>query len=829
MNNIPDTDQSRAVEFFNGTALILAGPGCGKTHVLAKRVFHASRLGIDFKDMLCVTFTNRAAREMKHRIHEYLGYDPAGLFAGNLHRFCLRFLMENELVSPDISILDEDDRDDYIRSLLPDECHTQDNIQQFKVKAAYVYQLNNNHPYWTLRHPRCEEITDDELRLIEMYEDFKKDFSLIDFDDILLQTLTALNTHPRGSLKYTEFRWVQVDEVQDMTPLQLSIIDSLTRTADRTLVYFGDEQQAIFNFLGAGGRALEFIKQSCRGNILHLGRNYRSPRQLVEACNTFAVEELGLDPQFLSASYRGDGNRSTLRLMESARYAKQEDAAYICRQWLLHDEGTCAVLARTNAEAERLSEYFHSIGLPHFLVSRLDVFHQVPFRTVWSHLAAVSQPFRPEPWARLLYQTHSVRTMAQGRSVVRLLREAAVAYDELLCIDESTRVERFVDVMESNRTVVVFDTETTGLDVLTDDIVQIAAVKMRGGEIVEGSEFNIFIRTTKRLPELLRDETPNPLLRIYDHAEKHEPADALKAFFDYAGSDSVIAGHNLNFDIAILRENVRRHIGEKIVKSTGNTTDESLEEQLSRGLPENFENESLDTLDIARLLFPMFPAHTLAHMTAALRLEVKNTHIATDDALATAVLAQSLVDLAQTKVRLIKEVRDRIHRISDRFREHYASFYNYWRRIYCEPDNKHDLMGAMQAAATFFADKGYTKPIAHFDYVLRLIDRCVVDPREPYTFRSQVSAHLFDLISYNEADLYLNGIVDERLSVMTIHKAKGLEMDNVLVYNANSGFGTHGEQARLLYVAMSRAKQRLAIAYSDSLPKPLQSIAHFFH
>ncbi len=110
-----DSSQRELIELYGTSALVLAPPGCGKTHILARRIFHANAMhGIEFDKMLCITFTNRAAREMKSRISGYLGYTPQGLFTGNIHRFCLRFLHVNGLISPDTSILDEEDQLEYL-------------------------------------------------------------------------------------------------------------------------------------------------------------------------------------------------------------------------------------------------------------------------------------------------------------------------------------------------------------------------------------------------------------------------------------------------------------------------------------------------------------------------------------------------------------------------------------------------------------------------------------------------------------------------------------------------------------------------------------------
>lgn len=805
MTNYYDKNQEHIVNITNDTALILAGPGCGKTHILAQRVFKAAQHGIDFDAMLCVTFTNRAAREMKQRIQFYLGYEPANLFAGNMHRFCLSFLYENNIIAADTSIIAEEDRNEYIASLLNVYPSARD-IQDFLTKAAYVYQLRNHHPEWTLRHPKSEFISDDEMRLIEQYSNFKAQNRLIDFDDILLFALTALLNHPRGSLAMSNYSWVQVDEVQDMTPLQLAIVDMVTRTVDRTLLYFGDEQQAIFNFVGAGGRALEHLKKMCRGNILRLQKNYRSPQRIVDICNRLAIEQLHIDPKLLPQSDNYNDTPDMLTMHIGKKSDSPKIASQICTNWLNDSDGTIAILARTNKDVELISAHLNLANIKHFSVKKQDLFHQLPFRTIWSHLAAVCQPFRMAPWARLLYQTGTVKTLAQARKITCTLRNAGMSFDELFDIDAPSRIEIFAEIMQSDATIVVFDTETTGLDVVNDDIIQIAAVKMRHGKIIKGSEFEVFIESDKRLPELLRNGQPNPLIKIYTHSKHYTPEEGLRAFFEYAGQDAVVAGHNLDFDLSILRNNTQRYLGCNV--------------------PSAFNDSGIDTLDVARLLKPHLPNHTLVDMIRALNIDACNTHIATDDARATALLAEKLSQMSIEHLEQIESVREQMRSIAKRFSERYGSFYRYWRKIYKNPNTEVSLLNAVESAANYFAGKAYTEPLQKLESVLKLIDKCIIKANEPEMFRNQVATHLFELLAFNETDLYVNGIIEERVSVMTVHKAKGLEMDNVIVCNPVQNY--YNDDARLLYVAFSRARNRLAIILTDSIPNALNNIKNSF-
>lgn len=803
-----DAQQQQIIELSDTTALVLAGPGCGKTHILARRVFHASAY-TGFDEMLCVTFTNRAAREMKQRIEAYMGYVPQNLFVGNMHRFCLRFLYENEIVNADTTVIDEEDRLDFLVTIL--DRPTAANVNDFLTKAAYVYQIEHDHPDHIIRRP-ASPLSEDDYQAIEAYSRFKTENRLIDYDDILLQTYTALQQLPGADFKMIAYRWVQVDEVQDMTPLQLAIVEAVTMSLRRTLIYFGDEQQAIFRFIGAGGRALDLLKRQCRGNILRLKRNYRSPGYLVEMCNTLACDWLDIDRQFLPEAVDNSHDEGNMTLYSASYEELAYTAANLARRRIAESpDENVAVLCRVNADAEYLSEIFNNLGLSHFHVSKQDLFHQLPFKTVWSHLAAVSRPFMRQPWVRLLYQTRCAKTITGARKLVRLLRNSAIGCDELLYFDKPLRVERLIELYDSDAEIVVFDTETTGLDILNDDIVQIAAVKIRHAEIID--EFEVFISTDRRIPRELQPGVPNPIAEVYKTARKLKPDEAFAAFERFT-QNAVLAGHNLDFDIAIMRRNICRRTNADIPWQLTPTA------------------ERLDTLVLSRQLYPQLHRHRLKDMIEALKLKARNSHNAVDDTLATVSLLAALFDIAvkiKDKVELAHK-NESIIRCAKSFRAAYGDFYFKWRSMRHNPTESLDntLCGAISAANEFFKDRGYCDGMQQLDYVLTLIERCVIDQDDSATFGPQIARHLNDMLSFNESDLFSNGIVDERLSIMTIHKAKGLEMDNVIVFDASRFFGDVVDHARVLYVAFSRARWRLAVGLSGNMPPPMRGLQQYF-
>lgn len=171
-----------------------------------------------------------------------------------------------------------------------------------------------------------------------------------------------------------------------------------------------------------------------------------------------------------------------------------------------------------------------------------------------------------------------------------------------------------------------------------------------------------------------------------------------------------------------------------------------------------------------------------------------------------------------------------VRKTAQHFSETYGALYARSRAMLSSDSLSVDnsLSGFMWNSYCGLQTIGAIDKIDHFDYVLDLVDRLIVDKKREPRLHQQLGAHLHELMSFNEGDLFSQGIVRERLCVLTVHKAKGLEMDNVVCYDPTSYFGNREERMRLLYVAMSRARRRLAIACSDNPAKCLGELTSRF-
>lgn len=282
MKKVYDDKQQEVIRFNDGHALVLGAPGCGKTDILSMRVLMSHQIyHVDYKDMLCLTFTNRASREMKERIRQTVGDVTADLFVGNLHRFCINFIYDNNLVPIDTGIADDTEQEEIFSELI-------DGPQipgwQNTSVAARNYMKENNSPFEIVGND--DDIYNNTKSLAERYADYKKENRIIDFDDILLITYKALMEEGYQQ-KYvrSSYKWIQIDEVQDLNPIQLAIIEKLVAEDYKSVVYLGDERQAIYSFLGARHESIERIKKKAGKNFFILSNNYRSPMYLLDMLN----------------------------------------------------------------------------------------------------------------------------------------------------------------------------------------------------------------------------------------------------------------------------------------------------------------------------------------------------------------------------------------------------------------------------------------------------------------------------------------------------------------------------------------------------------------
>ena len=865
-NYTPSLDkyQVPVVEASQGYHLVLASPGCGKTHILAERIRYARERGVKYEDMLCLTFTNRAAREMTNRIQKVVGGDSSELMVGNVHRFCSKFLFEQGRIPADSAIIDDEEAVSIIADYRnEDEEGVTRDFNRYKGYQTiiffqhFIYQMEHQHPWKYYLHP--ESFTDDDREAVKhicasqkieydeqavvniyhhaqeymdeanapgldgktadrirvllwkmyyanCYARYKEENHLFDFEDLLLYTYDIYRSDPTCK----RYPWIQVDEVQDLNGMQLAIIDLLTAEDNPMVMYLGDEQQAIFSFMGAKVETLTLLKMRCKGNIHHLQRNHRSPKYLLDVFNDYAEKQLKIDRELLPLSDNDTKATSgDLRIIHSSTIEAEHkdittEALSLYEQ---NKEDRTAVIVSANSDADRISEAMTEAGLTHFKVSGRDLFDTPDVKLLLAHLSVLSNEHNSIAWTRIMKGVRAFPSHALARRFNWKLKQLALSPSDFLLYPESCYTAEFLRAYNEEE-IVVFDTETTGLNIFQDDIIEIAAIRIKGGEVV-GEPLDLYIETDKPILPMLGDKE-NPMYAIYHEkmstGELLSPSDALQRFLAYVGS-SPILGHNANYDYNILDNNLQRYCKDTM---------------------QAHEIRCFDSLKLIRLLAPSLHSYKLESLLETFHLAGVNSHQAIDDVKATV----SLVRLCSEKARE-KQAQQaafihhpKVKPFANVLRSNYGECYREAvNRLYkLSTDHEPALVSELSAAYNAFRSDGLINDIPRLDYILRylridmLTDETVANALAP-----QLSQYVMDINTLKEADFCNSKSILERIYVTTVHKAKGLEFDNVIIFDAADGRYPNAynktkqqdeEDARKFYVAMSRAKRRLFIAYA---------------
>ena len=865
-NYTPSLDkyQVPVVEASQGYHLVLASPGCGKTHILAERIRYARERGVKYEDMLCLTFTNRAAREMTNRIQKVVGGDFSELMVGNVHRFCSKFLFEQGRIPADSAIIDDEEAVSIIADYRNED--EEGVIRDFNRYKGYqtiiffqhfIYQMEHQHPWKYYLHP--ESFTDDDREAVKhicasqkteydeqavvniyhhvqeymdeanalgldgktadrirvllwkmyyanCYARYKEENHLFDFEDLLLYTYDIYRSDPTCK----RYPWIQVDEVQDLNGMQLAIIDLLTAEDNPMVMYLGDEQQAIFSFMGAKVETLTLLKMRCKGNIHHLQRNHRSPKYLLDVFNDYAEKQLKIDRELLPLSDNDTKATSgDLRIIHSSTIEAEHkdittEALSLYEQ---NKEERTAVIVSANSDADRISEAMTEAGLTHFKVSGRDLFDTPDVKLLLAHLSVLSNEHNSIAWTRIMKGVHAFPSHALARRFNWKLKQLALSPSDFLLYPESCYTAEFLRAYNEEE-IVVFDTETTGLNVFQDDIIEIAAIRIKGGEVV-GEPLDLYIETDKPILPMLGDKE-NPMYAIYHEkmstGELLSPSDALQRFLAYVGT-SPILGHNANYDYNILDNNLQRYCKDTM---------------------QAHDIRCFDSLKLIRLLAPSLHSYKLESLLETFHLAGVNSHQAIDDVKATVSLVRLCAEKAREKQAQQAAFihHPKVKPFANVLRSNYGECYREAvNRLYkLSTDHEPALVSELSAAYNAFHSDGLINDIPRLDYILRylrtdmLTDEAVANALAP-----QLSQYIMDINTLKEADFCNSKSILERIYVTTVHKAKGLEFDNVIIFDAADGRYPNAynktkqqdeEDARKFYVAMSRAKRRLFIAYA---------------
>src|SRR5882762_9431768 len=395
--------QLAAVTAPPGPLLVIAGAGSGKTRTLTYRVAYLLENGVDARNILLLTFTNKAARQMLDRVSNLLPVDAAGIWGGTFHSIGNRMLRRHGSAlgySSGFTIMDREDQKDLIATVVassgidPKEMRFPKadvlaDIFSFVVNTERPIEelLAEKFPYFL---PLLEQIKDVQAR----YERKKKATNSLDFDDLLEKTLRMLLEHEHIARVYRrQFQFILVDEYQDTNKIQADFIDTLAAEHKNVMVV-GDDAQSIYSWRGANFQnILEFPKRYPKAQVFRIELNYRSVPEILEVANSAIAANVKQFKKNLSATRDSKAMKPALVGLNDG----SEQAQFVAQRVLeLRDEGVelneIAVLYRAHYHAVELQLEFSRRGIPYQITSGIRFFEQAHIKDVASFIRFVANP-----------------------------------------------------------------------------------------------------------------------------------------------------------------------------------------------------------------------------------------------------------------------------------------------------------------------------------------------------------------------------------------------------------------------------------------------------
>lgn len=389
-------EQKEAVLHTEGPLLLLAGAGSGKTRVLTHRVAYLiDELGVNPWNILAITFTNKAAQEMRERVDQIAGFGADQVWVATFHATCMRILrrhIDRLGYDTNFTIYDTDDQKTVIkqvckrlnidtkmykeRTLLSEISSAKDelvDVREFEVKSVGDYR---------------KSVT---AKVYREYQDTLKKSNALDFDDIIVKTVELFKSYPEVLYNYQErFRYIMVDEYQDTNTAQFELI-RLLADGYRNLCVVGDDDQSIYKFRGANIRnILDYEKVYPDAKVIKLEQNYRSTQNILDAANAVIRNNRGRKEKALWTE-KGAGSRIHFRQFDNA----YEEAEYIADD--ISDKvnkngvayADCAVLYRTNAQSRLLEERMVVEGIPYHVVGGVNFYARQEIRDILAYLKTI--------------------------------------------------------------------------------------------------------------------------------------------------------------------------------------------------------------------------------------------------------------------------------------------------------------------------------------------------------------------------------------------------------------------------------------------------------
>ena len=434
--------QQQAVSYIDGPSLVIAGAGSGKTRVLTYKIAYLLQQGMKPWSIMALTFTNKAAREMKERIGKLVGNDLAQhLYMGTFHSIFSRILRaeaEHIGFNSNFTIYDESDSRSLIKAIVKEKGLDEKTYKPAAVHAKISKAKNNlqsAEAYDADADIFMQNKRSNMEKMGEVYREYVqrcKQANAMDFDDLLVLTFQLFRDHEEVRRKYADrFDYILVDEYQDTNHVQMSIVMQLCREKLRVCAV-GDDSQSIYSFRGANiDNILNFQRQLPGTRLFKLEQNYRSTQTIVEAANSLIRHNRNQIPkEVFSRNAEGE------KIQYKPAYSDKEEALIVAKDIKrIKREDDCgyddfAILYRTNAQSRSFEEEFRKQGIPYRIYGGLSFYQRKEIKDIIAYFRLVANPDDEEAIKRI------INYPARGIGATTVAKVAACAHENQVSIWE---------------------------------------------------------------------------------------------------------------------------------------------------------------------------------------------------------------------------------------------------------------------------------------------------------------------------------------------------------------------------------------------------------
>lgn len=861
MSIIFNKKQQQVIDELQSNILLNAGAGTGKTNVLSYRIVNIlNKKYAKAEEILCLTFTNKACRELKKRIENQLDFATAQkITIRTIHGFAYQVINSTAkdiaTIFKEFIIFDDEDQKTLIKQLLdkyPKAKYMKmqeiiNCIEQLKqeraVKQLYSEDIEQDYTKIYQQHLMFnktfnQQETDklrnffqlDGLNLLIAYELALKQMNGLDYKDLIANAYRIFQDDRVLSVWRKKYKYIMIDEMQDTSSFEYMMLEKLFY--HNNIMLCGDEFQTIYEWRGSNPQKIlaEFTKKY-NPVVINFSENYRSTKLLLEVAYTTLINLFQED--VINHSYIKNMLAKSSEYGHKIQYkkvnSKRSEAYWIIENIinilpLVKSPTQIAILVRQNnylqelvEELNKYAEYYNQKNpkqpINFIQIDNIKFFKRQEIKDV---LAVMKYLVNPNDYLSLqrilvnLVPNIGVRTIKQISSEEYL--ECGLRLSDFINANfERENYEPFTDLIHAYhaKDIVVFDIEGTGTDVFSDNIIQLSAIKLRREKKI--AEFNEFLQSDKSVGE---SEKVHHISDEYLKQKGQNPREVLQRFREFI-QNAVIVGHNIRgYDMDILNQNLVKHNLKAI----------------------DFTNINFDTLDLVRRFYPNLPKHKLEFLSEYFDFKVKSNHDSLADVYATGELLELLLEnriipTAKKRSELLAKQKNKFWQIAGIFKDLQAELNDDLKlqSLIVNIVNEFDLKKVYKAN---ISEEGSNR-IEKIRDLYRLAN-------DELTTQSGINAikELLQYASLSNTDFDALTNNKPKIPIITIHQAKGLEFQYEFLAGMNddvfpSYFSTQGgsiseEEKRLFYVAITRAKQGLFLSSSGKKSRLLDYITDKF-